>query len=138
MNDDFEKLIEKIQHKIENDMEKTFSEKVIKEYKNPCNFGIIKNPDSYSEIKGPCGDTMKISLKIKDNRINNIQFWTDGCGPTIACGSMLTKEIKGMKIQEAKKYTSSQLLKALDGLPLDHHHCTKLAVNTLHSAIDNY
>ena len=138
MNDELEKLIENIQQKIEIDMKKTFSKIVIDEYKNPSNYGIIRDADSFSKIKGPCGDTMKISLKIKDDRIINAQFWTDGCGPTIACGSMLTKIIKGMKLEEAKNYKSSQLLIALDGLPPDHQHCAKLAVNTLHSAIDNY
>ena len=97
-----------------------------------------RDPDTIGEIKGPCGDTMKISLKVKDFKITDARFWTDGCGATIACGSMLTKTLKGKTLQDAKKYTNSRLLRALDGLPIEHHHCAILAVNTLRKAINNY
>ena len=98
MNDDnFEKLLEDLQRKINDEEEATYSRIVLQEYRNPSNFGIIDNHDANGEIKGPCGDTMKISLKMKeeDKRIIDACFWTDGCGATIACGSMLTKIIKG-------------------------------------------
>ena len=65
---DLEKLIEELQEKIENDEEVDFSKKVINEYRNPSNFGILENPDAVGKIKGPCGDTMEIMLKIKNNR----------------------------------------------------------------------
>lgn len=137
-NDDLEKLLEELQRKVEYDEEQTYSEIVIREYRNPSNFGVIKKPDASGEIKGPCGDTMKITLNIKDEKILNARFWTDGCGPTIACGSMLTKIIKGKTLQEANDISSSQLLEVLEGLPIEHHHCTILAVNTLQKAIRNY
>ena len=66
------------------------------------------------------------------------RFWTDGCGATIACGSILTKIIKGKTLQEASDISSSQLLEALEGLPIEHHHCSILAINTLQKAIKNY
>jgi nitrogen fixation NifU-like protein len=136
--DDLEKLLEELQQKIEYDEEETYSKVVIEEYRNPSNFGVLKNPDAFGEIKGPCGDTMKIGLKIKDLVITDARFWTDGCGATIACGSMLTKKIKGKKLQDVKKITSSELLIALDGLPVEHQHCTILAINTLQKAIKKY
>ena len=92
-DDDFIKLLNKLQRKIEYDEEKTYSKIVIHEYRNPSNFGILENPDTKGEIKGPCGDTMKITLKIKDEKIIDARFWTDGCGATIACGSMMIKII---------------------------------------------
>ena len=138
MNDDFEKYLEALQRKIEYDEEETYSEIVIHEYRNPSNFGVLENPDAIGEIKGPCGDTMRITLKIKNNRILKVRFWTDGCGATIACGSMLTKMIKGKSLKESDKINSLQLLEALKGLPIEHHHCTLLAVNTLHIVIKNY
>ena len=76
---------------------------------------------------------MKISLRIKD-----ACFWTDGCGATIACGSMLTKMIKGEPLEEAADITSERLTNVLGGLPKEHLHCSKLAVNTLQKAIKNY
>ena len=80
---------------------------------------------------------MKITLKIFNEIIKDSRFWTDGCGPSIACGNMLSRMIIGKNIQYAKKITSSQLLKALEGLPKDHQHCATLAVNTLQKAIGN-
>jgi nitrogen fixation NifU-like protein len=138
MNDDFEKWLEELQRKIEYEEEQTYSEVVIREYRNPSNFGMLKNPDSIGEIKGPCGDTMKISLKIADGMITDIRFWTDGCGATISCGSMLTKMIKGKNIGKAANITSNKLTIALEGLPDEHLHCAMLAVNSLQEAIKNY
>ena len=139
MNDDhFEKLLEELQRKIEYDEEETYSKVVIREYRNPSNFGVIENPDALGEVKGPCGDTMKMSLRIEDRKIRDACFWTDGCGATIACGSMLTKMIKGENLEEAADITSERLIDALEGLPEEHIHCSKLAVDTLQNAIENY
>lgn len=132
---DIEKIIEKIQSKIEYDEETEFSKKVINEYRNPSNFGTIENPDAVGRIKGPCGDTMQIMLKIGNGRVADVRFWTDGCGTSIACGSMLTKMIKGKAIEEIFTITSEKLNNELDGLPENHVHCTVLAVNTLRKTI---
>ena len=137
-NENFEKFLEELQQKIEYVEEETYSEIVIREYRNPSNFGVLENPDSIGKIKGPCGDTMKFTIKIKNETIIESRFWTDGCGATIACGSMLTKMIKDKSLNEASKITSSHLLEALEGLPKEHHHCTVLAIKTLQAGIKNY
>ena len=138
MSEDFEKWLTELQQKIEYEEEQTYSKIVIREYRHPSNFGIIENSDAVGEIKGPCGDTMKITLKIENNRIIKANFWTDGCGATIACGSILTKMIKGKTLLEANDLSNIRLIEALDGLPIEHHHCTILAINTLQKAIKNY
>ncbi|MEE9440378.1 MAG: iron-sulfur cluster assembly scaffold protein [Candidatus Thermoplasmatota archaeon] len=135
---DFEKMVKDLQSKIEQDEEKDYSKTVINEYRNPNNFGDIEEPDAFGEIKGPCGDTMKISLMIEDEKIINACFWTDGCGASIACGSMLTKMITGKTVETALDITSEQLTDTLGGLPKEHLHCTVLTVNTLQEAIKNY
>ena len=136
--DDFSNMIKKIQNKIKKDEEEIYSKKVIYEYNNPTNFGKIQNPDAKSEIKGPCGDTMKIELKIENDTIKEARFWTDGCGATIACGNMLTKMIKGKSLSKLKDIDYYDLLESLEGLPLEHTHCSILAINTLNKAIHNY
>ncbi len=60
---------------------------------------------------------------------------TDGCGLTVACGSMLTTMIEGLSVEEAQEITPQQLIEALDGLPAENTHCAKLAVDTLLKAI---
>ena len=137
-NDDLEKLIEEIQKKVEYNEEQAYSKVVIQEYRHPSNFGVLKNPDAIGKIKGPCGDTMKITLNIENNRIENCNFWTDGCGPTIACGSMLTKMIKGKTLTDIKDINNFDILEALEGLPIEHTHCSILAINTLNQAIQNF
>ncbi len=62
---------------------------------------------------------------------------TDGCGPTVACGSMLTKMVTGMPLEKAGKIAPKSLIAALDGLPEESIHCAELAVNTLREAIAN-
>ena len=52
-DDDFIKLLNELQRKIEKDEEQTYSKVVIREYKNPNNFGVLNDPDAYGEIKGP-------------------------------------------------------------------------------------
>jgi len=137
-DDDFEKLLEELQRKIEYEEEETYSKVVIREYRDPSNFGMIENPDALGEVKGPCGDTMKIGLKIENRKIKDARFWADGCGASIACGSMLTKMVKGKTIEHALRIANDELTAVLGGLPEENLHCSVLAVNTLHKAIENY
>jgi len=137
-NEDFENMVKSLQKKIYQEEEKTYSKKIIEEYRNPNNFGFIKNPDATGKIKGPCGDTIKIDIKIRGKKIIDARFWTDGCGASIACGNMLSKMIKGKTPQEAKNITSSDLIQALDKIPKENKHCATLAVNTLYKCLENY
>lgn len=115
-----------------------FSEIVIDHAKNPRNLGNIKDESSYAYLTGQCGDTIQIWLKIEGDLIKEITFWTDGCGTTIASGSMVTEMAKGKRIAEALKITPMEVLDALGGLPDDSVHCAILATNTLHEAIKKY
>ena len=81
---------------------------------------------------------MKITLKINEDKITNARFWTDGCGATIASGSMLIKMILFKTLKGAGKISSEKLIYALNGLPKEHEHCALLAVNTLRRSIQNY
>ncbi len=136
--DELEKTIKELQKKIDDDEEQTYSQVVMREYRNLTYFGILEHPDAVGVIKGPCGDTMKITLKIVNGKIQDARFWADGCGATLASGNMLIKIIKGKKIQEANTVTKTKLIDALEGLPQEHNHCALLAVNTMHKAIKNY
>jgi nitrogen fixation NifU-like protein len=137
-NDEFEKMIDELQRKIEREEELTYSKVVIAECRNPNNFRNMKNPDALGKVKGPCGDTVKITLSIENEIIKDACFWTDGCGASIACNNLLTNMIKGITMEEASAITSKKLLENLGGLPKEHVHCATLAVNVLHEAIKNY
>jgi nitrogen fixation NifU-like protein len=92
-------------------------------------------PDAAAEVTGPCGDTMEFYLKVKDGVIENIMFYTDGCGSTIACGSMVTRLVEGKTVEEAGEVTENAIIEALDGLPDENLHCAKLAADTLQKTI---
>lgn len=137
-NDQFENLVSEIKASIQEEEIAIYSKKVIQEYHNPQNVGRIIEPDGFAIITGPCGDTMEFYINVKNGRIIEINFMTDGCGSSIACGSMTTRLAKSRNLNDAMKITNQDILDALDGLPEEYIHCAKLAVDTLHKAIHNY
>ena len=120
------------------DMRSTYTETVIDHAMNPRNVGSIQNADGFASITGPCGDTMEIWLSVWNDAIKNTTFWTDGCGTSIAAGSMVTELAKGKAATEALRITQQDVLDALGGLPEESTHCALLAANTLREAIKDY
>lgn len=116
-----------------------YNETVMDHFMNPRNMGEIENPDAVAEVgNNVCGDTMKIYLKIEDNRIVDVKFKTFGCGAAIASSSMTTELVKGKTIEEALKITNQQVSEALGGLPPAKQHCSVLAEDALRAAIEEY
>jgi nitrogen fixation NifU-like protein len=116
-----------------------YSEKVMEHFKNPRNMGEIKDADGVGTVGNPvCGDMMTIYIKVKDNRLEDIKFKTFGCGAAIATSSMLTELAKGKTLEEALKITRANVADALDGLPPIKMHCSNLAADALHAAIEDY
>jgi len=138
MAKEFDDSFRELEQSVVEDMKRIYSEKTIDHFLNPRNLGEVHAPDGFGRITGPCGDTMEISLKVRDGRVMNTSFWTDGCGPSIASGSMVTELAKGKSVSEAHRITQQDLLDALGGLPEDSLHCTLLAANTLREAIKDY
>jgi len=129
---------DKYQELIREEMRKLFSETVVDHAMNPRNVGNIEAVDGYASVTGPCGDTMEIWLKINSDTISDASFMTDGCGTTIASGSMVTEMAKGRTVFHAQKITRQDVLNALGGLPEESQHCALLAANTLKEAIKDY
>jgi len=131
MEQEFGDTFKELEQSVMEDMRRTYSEKVIDHFLNPRNLGKIEAPDGFGRVAGPCGDTMEIYLRIKNDRIINVSFWTDGCGTA-------TDIVNGSSIIEAQKITQDDVLDALGGLPEDSLHCALLAANTLKEAIRDY
>ncbi len=123
---------------IRESMKGVYTETTIDRVVNPRNVGNMQDADGFAEVTGPCGDTMEIRLKVKSGIITNATFLTDGCGTTIATGSMVTEMAKGKSIPEAMKISKEHILNALGGLPEESIHCALLAANTLKEAIKDY
>lgn len=132
---DFDRWVTALQAAILECEQALFSARVLAEARQPRNLGIMDGSDGYGLVFGPCGDTMEISLRLNGERIERATFMTDGCGPTVACGSMVTGMVLGKSLAEAAALEAAEVIIALDGLPAEHVHCATLAVNTLHQAI---
>jgi len=116
-----------------------YTEKVMEHFRNPRNMGEIPDADGVGTVGNPvCGDLMTIYIKVKDNRIADIKFKTFGCGAAIATSSMITELAKGKTLEEAMKITRSDVAESLGGLPPIKMHCSNLAADGLHAAIEDY
>jgi len=135
--ENFVRLVDELERHIIEQARATYSDKVVEEFYYLKNLGRMPEPDACGIVHGWCGDTMEIYLRLNGEQIEKASFMTDGCGPTTACGSMLTKLIQGMSLEEAGRIRPQDLIDALDGLPDESVHCAELAVNTLREAIAN-
>jgi nitrogen fixation NifU-like protein len=81
---------------------------------------------------------MKLYIKVNDNRITEAKFKTFGCGAAIATSSMVTELVKGKTLEEAEKISRDTVAQALGGLPPVKMHCSNLAADALHRAIEDY
>jgi nitrogen fixation NifU-like protein len=116
-----------------------YTDKVMEHFKNPKNMGEIPNADGVGTVGNPvCGDLMTIYIKIKDNRLEDIKFKTFGCGAAIATSSMITELARGKTIEEALKISRGDVADNLGGLPPIKMHCSNLAADGLHAAIQDY
>jgi nitrogen fixation protein NifU and related proteins len=114
------------------------SERVVDYGTHPQNYGSLEKPDGYAKIKGPCGDTMQIFLKIKNDKIDDITYTTDGCITSHAAGTAATVMAKGKPVRELLKISQQSILEHLGGMPEDSQHCALLAANTVHKALRDY
>ena len=116
-----------------------YSEKVMDHFLHPRNVGIIEDADAVGEVgNAKCGDIMKMYLKIENDIVEDVKFETFGCGSAIASSSMATELIKGKPVSEAMNLTNKAVTEALDGLPAYKLHCSVLAEEAIHSALEDY
>jgi len=116
-----------------------YSEKVMEHFKKPRNMGEIPDADGVGSVGNPtCGDLMTMYIKVKENRIEDVKFKTYGCGAAIATSSMTTELAKGKTVDEAMKITRASVADSLGGLPPVKMHCSNLAADALHAAIEDY
>ena len=117
-----------------------YSDKVLEHFRHPRNTGTLKGEDvAKGRVGNPvCGDLMEIYIKVRNERIQDIKFKTFGCGSAVATASMVTELAKGKSLAEASRITRQDVADELDGLPPVKMHCSNLAADALHDAINNY
>jgi len=116
-----------------------YSELVMEHFRNPRNMGSIEDADGVGEVGNPqCGDMMRITIKVKDDILEDVKFQTLGCGAAVATSSMVTEMAKGKSLAEAIAISNKAVAEALGGLPPAKMHCSNLAADGLRAAIDDY
>ncbi|MCK4649640.1 iron-sulfur cluster assembly scaffold protein [Candidatus Pacearchaeota archaeon] len=116
-----------------------YNRNVLDHFRNPRNMGELGDADAEATVGNPsCGDVMKVMIKIRDNRIEDVKFQTMGCAAAIATSSMLTELVKGKSLDEAGKISNEDVVVALGGLPPIKIHCSNLAADALKLAIANF
>ena len=116
-----------------------YTDLVMDHFSNPRNVGEIEDADGVGQIGNPvCGDVMRISIDVENDHISDVKFKTFGCGAAVATSSMVTEMVKGKTLEEAADISNKAVAEALGGLPANKMHCSNLAADALHLAIQDY
>jgi nitrogen fixation protein NifU and related proteins len=116
-----------------------YTEAVMEHFRNPRNMGVIEDADGVGEVGNPtCGDMMRITIKVKDEKLEDVKFQTLGCGAAVATSSMVTEMAKGKTLDEGMEISNKSVAEQLGGLPPNKMHCSNLAADGLHAAIKDY
>ena len=116
-----------------------YSEKVMDHFSNPRNVGELENPSGTGTVgNAKCGDIMKMDIQVENDVIADVKFKTFGCCAAIATSSMATEMVKGKRVAEALQLTNKAVAEALDGLPPVKMHCSMLAEQAIHAAVEDY
>jgi nitrogen fixation protein NifU and related proteins len=115
-----------------------YSPQLLDHFQNPRNVGEIVSADAQAEIENPaCGDILRLTLKISENRITEARFKAKGCVAAIACGSALTELVSGRSTAEVLRLGREDVTSVLGGLPQGSTHAAQLAIDTLTAALRN-
>ena len=116
-----------------------YTEQVMDHFMNPRNMGEMEDASGVGTVgNAKCGDIMRIYIKVENDVIVDVKFKTFGCGAAIATSSKATELVMGKTIDEALQITNKMVMEELGGLPPVKVHCSVLAEEALHAAIQDY
>lgn len=122
----------------EHELPEGVGEQFIDHMQNPRNIGVLEAPRFEAEMTGVCGDSIGVTIAVNGQRIRSIRVAPRGCAYTVVCASAMSELAEGKTLDEALGLEPEAVAEALGGLPEDHLHCARLAVNTLGEAIAEY
>src|SRR3989337_2733860 len=116
-----------------------YSEIVMDHFERPRNHGELADANAVGFMTSPvCGDTLLLMLRVRDGRIEEARWQSDGCVASIAASSLLSELVGGKSIGEAEAITREAVVEALGGLPASKLHASVLAADALHRALEDY
>ena len=133
--DDF---VDNLQAEIDTQALKDYGREAFERWKVPRWMGAMADADAHGQVTGTCGDTMQIFFKIADGRVAAASFLTDGCGPSVICGSFAAEMICGRTLEDLADFDGEQILERTGGLPEEDRHCAFLSAGAVRAALDDY
>ena len=115
-----------------------YSPQVLDHFEHPRNAGLVNTPDAIAQVENPvCGDVLKLTARISENRIVEIKFLAKGCVPAMACASAVAEFLEGKTLNEAGALRREDLALKLGGLPEASGHASHLAIDALAALLRN-
>jgi len=138
MEKDLDAFVRQLQSDIFEQTRTQWGEAAFARWKNPRHIGEMPDADAQARLRGSCGDEMRIFLKFEQERVSHASFLTDGCGPSLVCGSFAAEMAHGKTPEALFDISGETILAAAGPLPPDHVHCAFLAAATLQAAANDY
>jgi nitrogen fixation NifU-like protein len=138
MSDKLDSFVKELQEKIYDDALKDYGRKAFDRWLDPKYMYVMENADARGRVTGSCGDTMEVFLRFEEGKVREASFVTDGCGPSMICGSLAAELAMGKSPAEIREISAETILDIVGGLPEEDMHCASLAANTLQVALHNY
>ncbi len=138
MTTDLEAFVSGITNEIQEEMRKAYGGEAFERWESRRFMGRLENPDGQALLRGACGDSMAVYLVFEDDRVSRASFMTDGCGSSVACGSLAAELAHGRTPEEVLDITADDIRERAGGLPGEDAHCADLAVAALHEALNRY
>lgn len=117
-----------------------YRDNMMDHYKNPRNFGTAQNPTITTPAQNPfCGDKLIIDLVITDNTIADFKFRGDMCAVAMSAASMLSEDLIGLSVDNAKHIDKEKLLTYFGSdLTTSRVKCATLVLDALTEALNSY
>ncbi len=125
-------------HHHHEETELAVDERFLEHVTHPRNLGVLEHPSGQAHGVGVCGDSVEVAIRVEDDRIQEIRVQPHGCVYTVACASAVSELAQGRSIDEVLALGPEEVERVLGGLPEDHLHCARLAVNTLGEAVEDH
>ena len=138
MSEHLDAFLNELQEKIYKKTEEDYGPYVLERWKNPQYIGAMDNPSASAKLKGSCGDSIEIFLRIENDLVRDASFLTDGCGPSVVSGDVVCELAIGKSLEEAASISAEDILHKVGSLPEEKEHCAHLAARTLQEAIHNF
>ncbi len=137
-NNEVDLLIQKFQEEMIKEARKAYGEVFFQRWQHPLYMERMEDADVFSQLTGKCGDTMLIFLKFENGYVKKACFQTDGCAPSIVCGSFAAELAIGKSPEELLEISAENIIREIGLLPEEVQHCAFLAAETVHRAVDKY